>query len=68
MSANSRPAVVDGRERQPVGHNPDRCVQAWCAWADCGDGGQVNLIIDSPARQIWLWPADEHNNIPRSVQ
>ena len=33
-------------------------VQAWRAWADCGDGGQVHLILDEPARQVWLLPVE----------
>lgn len=67
MSATSRLAVVDDRDGPPVSNGPDRCVQAWHAWAGCGDGGQVHLIIDPPARQVWLWPADESNYTPRSV-
>jgi hypothetical protein len=43
-------------------------VQAWRAWAGCGDGGQVHLIIDPPAQQLWLLPADEANINPRSVE
>jgi hypothetical protein len=68
MSVTSRPAAVDDREGPHVSNGPDRYVQAWRAWADCGDGGQVHLIIDPPARRVWLLPADESNYTPRSVQ
>lgn len=44
------------------------CVQAWRAWAGCGDGGQVDLIIDPQARETWLLPADETNIPPRSAR
>ncbi len=43
-------------------------VQAWRAWAGCGDGGQVHLIIDPPAQQVWLLPADDIHYDPRSMQ
>jgi len=62
------PGVFKPSEGAPICSGRDRQVQAWRAWAGCGDGGQVHLIIDSPARQIWLWPADEPNSTPRSVQ
>jgi hypothetical protein len=43
-------------------------VQAWRAWTGCGDGGQVDLIIDLQARETWLLPAEETNIIPRSAR
>jgi len=43
-------------------------VQAWRAWSCCGDGHQIHLIIDPQAQQVWLLPADDYTNPPRSVQ
>jgi hypothetical protein len=43
-------------------------VQAWRAWADCGDGRQVHLILDPQAQQVWLLPADDTHLDPRSMQ
>ena len=43
-------------------------VQAWRAWADCGDGRQFHLIIDPHAQQLWLLPADETLMDPRSMR
>jgi len=43
-------------------------VQAWRAWADCGDGRQFHLIIDPHAQQLWLLPAAETLMDPRSMR
>ena len=43
-------------------------MQAWRAWADCGDGRQFHLIIDPHAQQLWLLPADETLMDPRSMR
>jgi len=42
-------------------------IQAWRAWADCGDGRQVHLILDRQAQQLWLLPSDESHLDPRSM-
>jgi hypothetical protein len=42
-------------------------VQAWRAWADCGDGSSVHLILDPRAQQVWLLPADDGLIHPRSM-
>ena len=42
-------------------------IQAWRAWTDCGDGGQVHLILDRQAQQLWLLPSDESHIDPRST-
>ena len=43
-------------------------VQAWRAWAGCGDGRQVHLILDRQAQQVWLLSADGTHFDPRSMQ
>lgn len=43
-------------------------VQAWRAWAGCGDGRQIHLIIDLEAQQVWLLSADDSNFDPRSMR
>jgi hypothetical protein len=48
--------------------DPDKQVQAWRAWSDCGDGAQIQLIIDPSARQVWLLRAGEPKTDPRSMQ
>ncbi len=45
-----------------------KAVQAWRAWSCCGDGNQIHLIIDPQAQQVWLLPADDYTNPPRSMQ
>jgi hypothetical protein len=45
----------------PVEH-----MQAWRAWAGCGDGAQVHLIIDPPAQRVWLLPAENTYPMGRS--
>jgi len=68
IEPESRPAGVNHREGAPVHRSSERHVEAWRAWAGCGDGGQVHLIIDPPAQQVWLLPADDNSTTPRSLQ
>jgi hypothetical protein len=43
-------------------------VQVWRAWAGCGDGRQIHLIIDPGAQQVWLLSAEDSINHPRSIR
>ena len=65
--ATSCRAVINHHEGVPVCSGSESHVQAWRAWTGCGDGGQVHLIIDPPAKQVWLLPAGEPKPDPRSV-
>ena len=52
----------------PVGLGSERQVQAWRAWSDCGDGDQVQLVLDRSARQVRLLPAEAYPATTRSVR
>lgn len=68
IERKSRPVVADHLDEAPVRSGPERHVEAWRAWAGCGDGGQVHLIIDPPAQQVRLLPADDYSTTSRSLQ
>jgi hypothetical protein len=63
----SSAAAIPRHPGAPVGDAPERDLQAWRAWAGCGDGGQVHLIIDPPAHEVWLLPGGDMKTGPRSL-
>ena len=64
-----RPARPDGPSNQlsdtTVSAAP---LQTWRAWSGCGDGGQLHLVIDPAAGQVWLLPAEETPMPTRSIE
>lgn len=67
IERKSRPVAADHLIDAPVRSGPERHVEAWRAWSDCGDGGRVHLILDRQAQQLWLLPSDETLIDPRSM-
>jgi hypothetical protein len=43
-------------------------LQSWRAWSGCGDGAQLDLVIDPAAGQVWLLPAEETPMHARSIE